>query len=314
MKFTNQVTELLKITYPILSAPMAGVSGGGLAKAVSTAGGLGFIGVGYNDTTWLQQQFDLAKDTHVGVGFITWQLAKRPELLTLALTYNPIAIMLSFGDSTEFAAKIKSTQAKLICQVQNVEDAKIAAQCGADIIVAQGSEAGGHGANRSTFTLVPAIVDVVGTIPVIAAGGVSDGRGLAAALMLGAQGVLIGTRFYASTEALGSIKAKQLIVETDGDHTMRGNLFDLVRGLNWPAPFTIRSLQNKFSDKWQQSDFKEIDATMRAEYQKAYENEDYSIAGVFAGETVDLIHDILPAKEIVQKIIQETKSTLLKKL
>jgi nitronate monooxygenase len=113
--------------------------------------------------------------------------------------------MLSFGDPSPFAAKIKDAGAKLICQLQSLAQAKAAAAIGADILVAQGTEAGGHGAARSTLTLVPEIVDTLPEVPVVAAGGIADGRGLAAVMMLGAEGALMGTRFYASEEGQGHL-------------------------------------------------------------------------------------------------------------
>lgn len=129
----------------------------------------------------------------MGCGFITWSLARQPQLLDLALQYEPVAVMLSFGDPAVFADAIKSAGTRLVCQIQNRTQAERALQVGADVLVAQGTEAGGHGHGpRSTLTLVPEIVDLVtarGTdIPVIAAGGIADGRGLAAALMLAPPG------------------------------------------------------------------------------------------------------------------------------
>ena len=147
-----------------------------------------------------------------GIGFITWSLAKQPELLDIALDARPRAIMLSFGDPKPFAPRIKSAGALLICQVQNEDMARQALDAGADILVAQGTEAGGHGASRTTIDIVPAIVDLAaGRVPVVAAGGIGDGRGLAAMMMLGAAGVLLGTRFYASRECDGAEEAKRRI-------------------------------------------------------------------------------------------------------
>lgn len=314
MQFSNTITELLDITYPIISAPMAGVSGGELARAVSLAGGLGLIGAGYSDATWLQQQLEITAGTRIGIGFITWQLAQKPELLKIALAKNPVAIMLSFGDATKFVEPIKSSGTKLICQVQTVKDAKIVAKQGADIIVAQGSEAGGHGATRGTFAFVPAVVDAVSPIPVIAAGGIADGRGLAAAMMLGAKGVLIGTRFYACTEALGNPSAKQLIVKSSGDETLRSNIIDYARGLDWLKPYTGRTLKNKFTDKWEhETDLADkINDDERNKYKQALLDEDYSIASVFAGEDIDLIHEILSAEEIVKRIMEDAIYTISK--
>lgn len=310
MKFTNQLTQLLNIKYPIISAPMGTISGGVLANAVSEAGGLGLIGVGYNDANWLQSQFDLVGNNSIGVGFITWQLMQKPELLTLALRQNPIAIMLSFGDPRPFIDEIKASNTKLICQVQNVKDAKDCVQYGADIIVAQGSEAGGHGASRGIFALIPAIVDAVSPIPVVAAGGIADGCGLVAAMALGAKAVLLGTRFYACSESLGHSNAKELIVNTDGDHTIRSNLLDIARELAWPSPFTVRSLQNDFIRRWQHEDhlLNKIDVTVRKQYKHACEIGDFSTAGVLAGEAIDLIRDVLPAKRIIERIMIEAES------
>jgi nitronate monooxygenase len=185
MAIKTPLTELLDIEHPILLAPMDLVSGGRLAAAVSAAGGLGLIGGGYGDGNWIKDEFAAAGNQVVGVGFITWSLAKQPELLDRALEYDPAAIMLSFGDPAPFVGKIKDAGTKLICQVQTVADARAAVDLGADVIIAQGTEGGGHAATRSTFTLTPAVVDAIAPVPVAAAGGVADGRGLAAALMLG---------------------------------------------------------------------------------------------------------------------------------
>ena len=188
------------------------VSGGRLAAAVTSAGGLGLIGGGYGDSEWLQREFDLAEGTRVGCGFITWSLARKPDLLDETLERQPATIMLSFGDLQPFADRIHAAGVPLIAQVQTLDHARQALDAGAEILVAQGGEAGGHGMSvRSTFTLVPDVVDLAAERSpetlVLAAGGVADGRGLAAALALGADGVLVGTRFWASPEALVSPRA-----------------------------------------------------------------------------------------------------------
>ena len=195
MPISTRLTELLKIKHPVLLAPMDIVSDGRLAATVSRAGGFGLIGGGYGDEAWLAREMDAAADARVGVGFITWSMAKRTRLLDLVLERRPPAIMLSFGEVRPHAEKIKKADALLICQVQTLEQAKDAAANGADILVVQGAEGGGHGISRSTFPFVPAVADAVPGVPIAAAGGVADGRGLAAALLLGADGVLVGTRF-----------------------------------------------------------------------------------------------------------------------
>ncbi|MCW5588206.1 MAG: nitronate monooxygenase [Legionellales bacterium] len=312
MNFTNALTQLLNIQYPILSAPMANVAGGKLASAVTKAGGLGFIGGGYCHEAWIKQELQYALPRQFGIGFITWRLAEFPAVLDLAIAHQPRAIFLSFGNIEPFVEKIKAANIMLICQVQTVAQAQQAQEFGVDIIVAQGSEAGGHGASRGSFTLIPAIVDAVKNIPVVAAGGIADGRGLAAAFMLGATGGLLGTRFYASPEALGSVQAKQRLIAASGDDTFRSTIFDFARGLTWPQPYTARALKNQFTQQWENKDNlkQKIDKKIQQEYQQAVDNNNYDIAGIFAGENLDLIHEILSAEEIINKIMQEFKATL----
>jgi nitronate monooxygenase len=238
----TRLTELFGIDCPVVLAPMGGVAGGALAAAVARAGGLGLIGCGYGDPKagygsiqWIDEQFDAAGNEKVGAGFITWSLANRPQLLDRVLDHGTDPIFLSFGDPAPFIPKIRSAGRRLILQVCSLAEARDAARLGADVIVAQGSEAGGHGAaRRALFTLLPEVVDAVRPIPVLAAGGVSDGRGLAAALMLGAEGALVGTRLFASREALGSDVLKQRILEATGDDTLRTEVFDIIRRLDWP--------------------------------------------------------------------------------
>ena len=315
MELRTPITELLDIRYPVILAPMGGVSGGALAQAVTAAGGLGLIGAGYGEREWLERELSAAGNARVGAGFITWSLARNPALLDLVLEREPAAVMLSFGDPAPFAAKVKGAGAKLICQVQTVRQAREAAQCGADIVVAQGAEAGGHGAGRATFTLVPAVVDAVRPLPVLAAGGIADGRGLAAALMLGAGGVLVGTRFYATPEALGADAAKKRIAEAEGDDTLHTRVFDIIRGRDWPHPYTGRAIRNAFSERWHGRE-DELGRNLAGEaerYAEAAAKGDVDRAVVFAGEAIDLIHELEPAGQIVERIVREALERLAQK-
>jgi nitronate monooxygenase len=238
------LTEMLGLQHPIVLAPMGGVSGGHLAATVSNAGGLGLVGGGYGNPAWLRTELSRVKEETSrpwGVGLITWSIDR--SVMDLALGYRPNAFMLSFGDPRPYAPAIKSAGCKLICQVQGLEEVRLAQEAGADIIVAQGTEGGGHGGQRATLPLVPVVVDTVAPTPVVAAGGIADGRGLAAALMLGAHGALIGTRFYASAEALGPEWAKQRIVAARGNETARTRVFDMVRGYAWPPGYPGRASQ-----------------------------------------------------------------------
>ena len=153
----------------------------------------------------------------------------------MALDARPAAVMLSFGDPTPFTGRIKAAGCKIICQVQTLAQAREAAAAGADIIIAQGRDAGGHsGTTRGTMGLVPAVVDAVAPIPVVTAGGIADGRGLAAALALGAAGISMGTRFTAARESLWDQAMKEAALSAGGDQTQQTRVFDIVRGPLWP--------------------------------------------------------------------------------
>lgn len=316
MPVRTALTKRLAIAHPVLLGPMDMVADARLTAAVSAAGGLGILGGGYGDERWLIRELDLLTElqARLGVGFITWSMAKQPKLLDLVLERKPVAVMLSFGDPVPFVERIKRAGAAVICQVQSLALAKQAVAAGADILVAQGTEAGGHGASRGLATLVPEIVDSVGAeIPVVASGGIADGRGLAAALMLGACGVLMGTRFYATKEAAGADGAKQRIVTATGDATARSIVFDISRRNVWPAPFTGRCLRNKHLERWYG---REVELMQRLDdesekYTAARKEENFDIAAVIAGESAGLIHEVSTAKEIVEAIVRDA-SLLLK--
>src|SRR5579863_9809040 len=316
MPISTPLTSLLGIRHPVLSAPMAIIAGSRLVTAVGRAGGFGVLGGGYGEKEWLEQETAKLQKSGVpfGVGFITWSMAKKPELLDIALQSKPRAIMLSFGDPNPFAPRIKAAGSLLICQVQTEDMAKQALDAGADILIAQGTEAGGHGASRTTLDIVPAIVDfAAGRVPVVAAGGIADGRGLAAMLMMGASGVLLGTRFYASRECDGTEEAKRRICQANSGETVRGIVFDVSRRLWWPSPFTGRALINDHARRWTGREvelIQNLDA-VAAEYAAARDAGNFDIAGVFAGEGVGLIHDIPPAAEIVDRIAREADQILM---
>ncbi len=316
MTLKTALTEALSITHPILSAPMAAVAGGALAAAVTKAGGLGLVGGGYGDRDWIARELRAAGNARVGIGFITWRLADRPELLDMALDHAPAAVFLSFGDPAPFAARAREAGVPVICQVQTLEHARSAARAGADVIVAQGTEAGGHGGARTTMTLTPAVVDTVAPLPVVAAGGISDGRGLAAALALGAAGALIGTRFFATREALGHENAKARLVSAGGDDTVRTRVFDIVRDLPWPEPYRIRAVHNRLFERWNgaedalREEIADTKASPADAFQAALRSGDTEGSLVAGGQGLDLVHAIEPAGELVARIAAEAERTL----
>src|SRR5690349_13326746 len=315
MTIETNLTTRLGIKHPILLAPMDVIAGARLTRAVSDAGGFGMLGGGYGDRKWLEQETAKLKGytKPFGIGFITWSLAKQPELLDVALAARPSAIFLSFGDPKPFAPRIKAAGALLICQVQTEDMAKEALDAGADILVAQGTEAGGHGATRTTLDIVPAIVDLAsGRVPVAAAGGIADGRGLAAMMMLGASGVMLGTRFYASVECDGEEEAKKRICAASSGNSVRSIVFDISRDNVWPAPFNGRCLINDHTRRWGRSEVEmQQNAKAVADGHAAPKAAaDLDVAAVIAGEAVGLIHDIRSAGEILERITTEAEQIL----
>ena len=308
---STRLTKKLRIKYPVIQAPMAFAAGGRLATAVSAAGGLGFIGGAYGDEQWLSEQYGQVDHQSVGCGFITWSLIKKPWLLDMVLEQHPAALFLSFGNPAMFVDCIKAAGVTLICQVQTLRDAKHVIDLGADIVVAQGAEAGGHGEKRATFTLVPEIADYIAnhapeTI-LCAAGGIGDGRGLAAALMLGADGVLVGSRFWASQEALVHPNIWKAAIDANGDDTIRTNVVDIVRYLDWSERYNARVLKNNFTSEWHQNltGLKSVVKNEALKWQSALANGDATIATAFVGEVTGLIHEIEPARIILERIIKE---------
>lgn len=312
----TRLTERYNLTHPILSAPMAYASGGALAAAVSQAGGLGFIGGAYADTDWVMREYAKAGNVAVGCGFITWKLAQNPDLLTQVLEHKPAALFLSFGDPAPFAGQIATAGVPLICQVQTLRDAKHATDVGADVIVAQGAEAGGHGEGRATMTLVPEVADWLAKnapdVLLLAAGGIADGRGLAASLMLGADGALVGSKLWASDESLAHPNMVAAGIAATGDETIRSTVMDMARGLGWPKRYTARVLQNAFTDQWH-GNLDGLLAKSEAEaarWTAAWDAGDTEIANTFVGEAAGLIHARGPAGEMIENMVAEAEALM----
>jgi len=316
MAIRTRLTERLHIERPILNAPMGGAAGGKLAAAVTAAGGLGLIGGGSADAQWLAHEFADAGNARVGCGFITWALATQPASLEIALPHAPAAVMLSFGDPRPFAPAIKDAGRLLICQVQDMRHAEAALDVGADMIVAQGTEAGGHGARRATLTLVPEVADLLARRSpdtlLVAAGGIADGRGLAAALMLGADGVLVGSRLWASPEALVHSNLQRAALAKDGDGTLRQSAGDVARGAAWPAEFTGRVLRNSFTDRWagREDELRLKAEALRPAYLQSVADADADKIAVYVGEATGLMDSLVPAGDSVRAMAAQAEALL----
>jgi nitronate monooxygenase len=178
-------------------------------------------------------------------------------------------------------------------------------------VVAQGAEAGGHGEGRGTLPFVPAVVDVAGGTPVVAAGGIADGRGLAAALVLGAAGAMIGTRFEATHEALISTEQGKAITAASAADTTRDRVLDIVRDSPWPHRFTARTLRNRFTDAWHDhEDALRSDADAKAEFRAGVDRADLDYLPIWAGEAVDLINELESATALVSRISAEATQAI----
>lgn len=302
---STPLTELLGIRHPILLAPMDGAAGGLLAAEVSAAGAYGQIGGGYCDLAMLRHELELADGARVGIGFITFALDDRPEALDIALESAPPSIQLSFGDPRPYAERIHDAGALLICGVQTPDEVSLALEAGADVIVAQGRDAGGHGRpDLGTMGLIPSVVDRAGSTPVVAAGGIADGRGLAAALMLGASGVTMGTRFLATPEAISNpVEAAELVARSSVE-TVRTDGYDVVRGPRWPDGHDGRVVRNDFTTTWEaEPTHPQSQVESLRERYKDSRDADYSMRPLWAGEGLDLIISIEPASGVVDAII-----------
>lgn len=314
MALSTAFTKLFGVRHPIASAPMGGSAGGALAAAVSRGGGLGLLGGGNADREWLARELPiLAEGTREpwGVGFLTWAIDVGK--LELALEYGPSAVLLSFGDPSPFADRIRRAGAALIVQVTDLDEARQAVDLGADVIVAQGTESGGHGARRgrSTLPFVPVVADLAGPVPVLAAGGIADGRGVAAALALGAAGALLGTRFQATAEALVDPSIAKAIVEGHGQDTERSSVLDVVRGARWPSKYTGRTLGHPFLDRWRGREAELAADTQALEaYQADVARGAVTPLPVWASEAVDLITDLPSAADLVVALAAQAEDAL----
>ena len=328
---TNRFVEQFNLTTPIALAPMALATGGDLAAACARAGALSLVGGGYGDLVWTRREYREAINlldgnqddlSRLGCGFISWKLAEDQSAFDWLLDQpqKPAAVMLSFGDPTAFAKILSDHQIPVICQIQTMAQLPQAVDAGASVIVAQGTEAGGHGMNeldgRSTFTFVPEIADWLAkhsprTI-LLAAGGIADGRGLAAAMMLGADGALIGSRLWATTQSLATTSAKTNALQAGGDDTGRSSIFDVLRSKNWPEQFDFRAIRNKLHRKWEgRIDELRSDPMAAVEdYLSGVRQEDYDRAHITVGQDIGLINDISSAEVVIDNINQQAAHLL----
>jgi nitronate monooxygenase len=310
------LTDLLHIKYPIFNAPMAGSATAELAGAVSNSGGFGMLGMGSTipDPEWLGFQIKRMRDISTnpfGVGFIT-SVDGIDSLVKVAIENKVDLIGHSFSDPSPYIPEARKAGIKVLAQVQTVEQAIHARDSGVDLLVAQGTDGGGHTGYIGTISIVPAVIDACPGIPVIAAGGITDGRGVAAALALGSSGVWIGSRFVASNEWGGPDWVKQALTETGADDTIITKSYDLATDAPFPFEVGHRVIRNRFTDKWHQN-YEELlkhNEDLKTDIALAMENADMAVAPVNAGSGSGSIKSVDNVSEIIIALMSEAESIL----
>jgi nitronate monooxygenase len=287
-----------------------------LAAAVSTAGGLGMIGVGSTTApATIADEARVAEDAGqpFGIGLMGWALQRAPEQLDAAITARPALISISFGDCSHHVARLHDAGILLATQVGTVGEAREAVDAGVDVIVARGAEAGGHGLSQiATLPLLQAVLDEVGDVPVLAAGGISTGRGLAAVLAAGAAGAWIGTAFLACPEAANDPAARARLCAADGTETLYTRVFDIAQQIPWPEQYPGRALANRFTDRWHgHEEALAADPDAASQLAAAKSAADYQIAYLYAGQGVGTLTAERPAAEVIASLAQQAEQLLL---
>ena len=309
-------TERFGIEHPLVQAGMGVEAGAMLAAAVSNAGALGTIGSigGMPDGLAAEiRACRAATDRPFAVNVVTWPWAPWAlDLLDVVCAERPPIVTLSFGDPAPHVERCRAAGLKTIVQVQDVAGARAALAARPDAIIAQGNEAGGHTGRRGTLNFAAQVLDMAGDVPVLVAGGIGSGRGVAAVLAMGAAGAVVGTRFKASTEFGGSAGAKAALVASDGSDTLHDVIFDDACGLDWPRGVTGRALRNRFTAEWE-GRRDALRTAVAAEPMFAFMTRlaaDPTTEVNWAGESAGLVDRVRPAAEIVRMITTDAAERL----
>ena len=307
-KMTTEITKLLGIKYPIIQGGMAWVADFNLAAAVSNAGGLGIIGSGGAPAVWVREQIREVKkrtDKPFGVNIMLMN-PEADEIAKVIIEEKVPVVTTGAGNPAKYMEQWKSSGIKVIPVVASVAMAKMMERCGADAVVAEGCEAGGHIGEITTMCLVPQVVDAV-EIPVIAAGGIADGRGIAASFMLGAEGVQLGTRFLAAEECQINPVYKELVVKAkDTDSIVTG------RYTGHPC----RNVKTKFSKKLASGEAngtitpEEFEEITLGSLRKAVQDGNIEEGSFLCGAIAGMVKKIEPAKDMIEEMFTEAEKLL----
>jgi enoyl-[acyl-carrier protein] reductase II len=307
--------ELFEIDAPVLQAAIWPATAPELVAAVCEAGGLGSIGAVFWSAREVRDQIDRVRaltDRPFVVNHVV--PAFDADAFEATLEARPAGVSFALGEPGELVDRVHSAGAKVIEQVHTVAQAREAAGRGADLVIAQGSEAGGQGmaAGVSSMALVPQVVDAVGPIPVLAAGGVADGRGLAAALALGAAGANVGTRFLASEEAGADDAWKQLILESESEDAVRFETWGAIMPPGSGYDVVPRVIRTDFVAEWegQAEEAGRQAERLTAEIMAAVQQRRPHELTPFTGQTAGMIGELLPAAEIVRRMVAGAEDAL----
>src|SRR5579862_5338418 len=306
MKLSTDLSRLLGIDVPLVLAPMTPQAGGELARAVSDAGAFGMLGFDEDeDESAIRDQIAILQRDRpraFGIGLASWVLERRPQLLDLALSARPALVSISFGDPNPYVAALHDANILVASQVQSRAWAAKAIDAGVDVIVAQGTEAGGHTGSVATLPLLQIVLEMTDK-PVVAAGGIATGRGFAAVLAAGAAGAWIGTPFLLARESRSNAQAQERIAASDETQTVYTHVYDRAQNKPWPQEFAGRALRNAFVERWHGRE-DELAATPEAvaEFVRAKAARDYSRANIYAGQSVGMVDRMRPAVEIVTEL------------
>jgi NAD(P)H-dependent flavin oxidoreductase YrpB (nitropropane dioxygenase family) len=314
------ICDLLGIEHPVALGGMGSATNPELVAAVSNAGGLGALGChGQTPEQVGERTQNIRRQTNKPFGLNFLLFHTRDDSFAAALELRPPVMQFAWAKPEQDLRDYFEPSHKVGCLVTymagTVSEAQRAVQAGADIIIAQGTEGGGHVGWMASMPLLPMVVDAVTPVPVLAAGGYADGRGLAAALALGADGILLGTRFLATVESPLHPNFKQAIVDSDGHDTLLSEIPDIASGLVWPGAM-IRSRRNRFIERWagRDWDLRRDRAEAWAKLNAARQSGDVDEGPLSMGQDAGLIHDIPPAGEIVSRIVREAEEILGRKL
>lgn len=277
-----------------------------MAAAVSAAGGLGMIGVGSaGSVSFIEREVVHPRQVGLsfGIGLLAWKLDREPALLDAAIAAAPTMVSISFGDELSWVGRVRDAGIITVTQVFDVDGARRAEEAGVEVVVARGAEGGGHGDPRvGTLPLLEAVLDTV-SVPVLAAGGISSFRGLAAVLAAGASGAWLGTAFAACPESLVEDTVRGALLEAAETDTVTTSVFDLALGYDWPSRFPDRVLRSALWERWAgREDALRSDADLRAALAAEVASKDGFIGRVEAGQGVGLLTESHSAAEVMERL------------